>query len=131
MSFKLEGQCTQFKFSYFSALAVLLENRSNIVDTSRSCASIYIVSSYDRVTTMKTQIKKWGNSAVVRIPKPLLQGVDLEIESQVDLSIVNGRLVIEPISDEEFTLDALLAGTTPDNVHDEVDFGEPVGNEVA
>ena len=80
---------------------------------------------------MKTQIKKWGNSAVVRIPKPLLQGVDLEIESPVDLSIVNGRLVIEPISDEEFTLDALLAGITPDNVHDEVDFGEPVGNEVA
>ena len=80
---------------------------------------------------MKTQIKKWGNSAVVRIPKPLLQGVDLEIESLVDLSIVNGRLVIEPISGEEFTLDALLAGITPDNIHDEVDFGEPVGNEVA
>ena len=80
---------------------------------------------------MKTQIKKWGNSAVVRIPKPLLKGVDLEIESLIDLSIVNGRLVIEPISDEEFTLDALLAGITPDNVHDEVDFGEPVGNELA
>jgi len=78
---------------------------------------------------MKTQIKKWGNSAAVRIPKPLLQGVDLEIESPVELSIVNGRLVVEPIKEQGFTLDALLSGITPDNVHDEVDFGEPVGKE--
>lgn len=79
---------------------------------------------------MKTQIKKWGNSAVIRIPKPLLQGLDMEIGSPVEFGIVDGRLVVEPIKEQEFTLDALLSGITPDNIHDEVDFGEPVGKEV-
>jgi len=80
---------------------------------------------------MKTQIKKWGNSAVVRIPKPFLMGADLEIESPVELTVVNGKLIVEPVTEQEYSLDNLLAGITKDNIHDEVDFGEPVGKEVA
>jgi len=38
-------------------------------------------------------------------------------------------VVIEPLVAPEFTLDALLAGVTRDNLHEEEDFGAPVGRE--
>jgi antitoxin MazE len=80
---------------------------------------------------MKTQVKQWGNSAVVRIPKPLLKGVGLEIDSPIEISVVDGHLVIDPVREGEYTLDALLAGITPENLHNEANFGMPVGREVA
>ena len=33
------------------------------------------------------------------------------------------------VADDEADLDELLSRLTPDNVHDEVNFGAPVGNE--
>lgn len=50
---------------------------------------------------MKTRVKRWGNSAVVRIPKPLLQGVGLEVDSPIEIGVVNGRLVIESVKGGE------------------------------
>ncbi len=80
---------------------------------------------------MRAQVKRWGNSAVVRIPKPLLQGAGLSVESPIDINVVDGRIVVEPVKEPEYCLEALLAGITPDNLHDEVDFGESVGKEAA
>ena len=34
------------------------------------------------------------------------------------------------MDDKEITLEYLLERITPDNLHDEVDFGKPEGNEV-
>ena len=39
------------------------------------------------------------------------------------------RIVIEPLSRPDYRLDDLLSGITPENLHDEVDFGAPVGRE--
>lgn len=80
---------------------------------------------------MRTQVKQWGNSAVVRIPKPLLKGAGLEVDSPIEISVVDGHLVIDLVKEGEYTLDALLAGVTPENLHAEVEFGKPVGREVA
>ena len=79
---------------------------------------------------MKTQVKQWGNSAVVRIPKPLLKGVGLEVDSPIEINVVDGQLVIDPVKEHEYSLDALLSGITPENLHAEVDTGKPVGREV-
>jgi len=49
--------------------------------------------------------------------------------SRVDLSEVEGKLVITLIEPEEPTLDTLLAGVTDDNLHHEVSTGDAVGNE--
>lgn len=43
---------------------------------------------------MRTEIIRIGNSQGLRIPKPLLQEVGLS--GAVDMSVVNGRLVITP-----------------------------------
>ena len=62
-------------------------------------------------------VKKWGNSAAVRIPASVLQAVHLGIDEAVDVREENGRIVIEPIrSSKTYTLEELLAGVTPENV---------------
>jgi antitoxin MazE len=78
---------------------------------------------------MRATVKKWGNSAAVRMPAAVMEEAKLEIDQAVEVRVEDGRVVIEPIAAPEFTLDALLAGVTRDNLHEEEDFGEPVGRE--
>jgi antitoxin MazE len=78
---------------------------------------------------MKAVVKKWGNSASVRIPAAVLQAAKLRLDDSVDVREESGRIVIEPVSHREYTLAELLKGITPENLHEEVDFGRPVGKE--
>lgn len=78
---------------------------------------------------MRAVVKKWGNSASVRIPASVMAAAGLRLDQAVEVREDNGRIVIEPITREEYDLADLLAGITPENIHDEVDFGAPVGNE--
>jgi len=79
---------------------------------------------------METRIKKWGNSLALRIPKPLAAEVGLEDDSPVELSLVDGKLVITPVTEPRLSLEDLLARVTEDNLHGEVDSGPAVGGEV-
>lgn len=79
---------------------------------------------------MLLTVKKWGNSASVRIPSSIMQAAHLELDDPVDIREEDGRIVIEPIRTREYMLDQLLAGITPQNLHAQVDFGVPVGNEI-
>jgi antitoxin MazE len=78
---------------------------------------------------MKAVVKKWGNSASVRIPAAVLQAAKLRLDDSVDVREESGRIVIEPVPHREYTLAELLKGITPENLHEEVDFGRPVGKE--
>lgn len=78
---------------------------------------------------MRTTVKKWGNSASVRIPSAILHAVRLEVDDPVEIREENGRIVIEPLQHFEYDLDELVAGITPANRHGEVDLGSPVGRE--
>jgi len=75
-------------------------------------------------------VRKWGNSAAVRIPAKLLAEVGLEIDQPVELRSERGRIVIEPIRKRRYDLDELIAAIRPDNLHDAVDTGPAVGREV-
>jgi antitoxin MazE len=79
---------------------------------------------------VRTQVKKWGNSASVRIPAPLMEAASLRIDQEVEVREEKGRIVIEPVADPTYDLNALLEKITPENLHDEIDFGAPVGKEV-
>jgi antitoxin MazE len=78
---------------------------------------------------MRTTVRKWGNSASVRIPSAILQAVKLEVDDAVDIREEDGRIVIEPLERPEYDLDELVAGITPENRHSEFDLGRPVGRE--
>jgi antitoxin MazE len=78
---------------------------------------------------MKTTVQKWGNSLAVRIPRPFAEEVNLSENSAVDLTVRGGKLVIVPAA-PEITLAVLVANITEANRHDEIETGNPVGNEV-
>ncbi len=80
---------------------------------------------------MKTKIQKWGNSLAVRIPKSFAVQTNIEQDSIVDLSLVNGEIVVKPHREKpKYTLDELLANVSEDNIHSETDWGKPVGKEI-
>ena len=79
---------------------------------------------------MQTKVQMWGNSLALRIPKSFAAEVGLDNEIPVDLALVDGKLVVTLLRPARFTLDSLLAGITDDNLHAEIESGEPVGIEV-
>jgi antitoxin MazE len=78
---------------------------------------------------VETRVKKWGNSLALRIPKPLAAEVGLDDNSLVELSLVDGKLIITPGVEPELQLADLLAQVTEDNLHGEVETGPAVGRE--
>ena len=79
---------------------------------------------------METTIKKWGNSLALRIPKALAEEAGLYYDLSVELSLLDGKLVIAPIEQPELDLEAMLNQITEDNLHTEVNVGPVVGQEV-
>ena len=79
---------------------------------------------------MLTKVQKWGNSLALRIPKAFALDAQLENDSVVEVSLVDGQIVIKPVSTPNWTLEQLLAGVNSDNLHHETDTGDAVGNEV-
>ena len=79
---------------------------------------------------MRATVKKWGNSAAVRIPASVMQATHLDLDEVVDVREEAGRIVIEPVRQKVYELSNLLKGITSKNQHQPVDFGPAVGKEV-
>lgn len=79
---------------------------------------------------MQGIVKKWGNSAAVRIPAAVLEAAHVRLDQPVDVREEVGRIIIEPLHPMRYDLDALVAGITDDNRHEPVEAGKPVGREV-
>jgi antitoxin MazE len=71
---------------------------------------------------MPQTIVKWGNSLGLRIPQSIAEQIKLSEGSQVVLEVVDGNLVIKP-KRTKYSLDALLADITQENLHGETDTG--------
>jgi len=79
---------------------------------------------------MRVIVKKWGNSASVRIPAAIMQAAKLSLDTPVDVREENGRIVIEYDQTPEFLLDDMLRGITDENRHDLIETGGPLGQEI-
>jgi antitoxin MazE len=79
---------------------------------------------------LRTRVQKWGNSLALRIPKAFAEEVGLEQDGEVDLWVDKGRLVVVPPVGPSYTLEELLEGIRPSNLHEETDWGAPIGKEV-
>ncbi|MBN2356669.1 AbrB/MazE/SpoVT family DNA-binding domain-containing protein [candidate division KSB1 bacterium] len=78
---------------------------------------------------METKIQKWGNSLAVRLPKAFAEQTGIENGSDVRIFIKDGNIILVPIKDHETLLNDLLEQINSSNIHDEIDFGMPVGKE--
>jgi len=79
---------------------------------------------------MQTKIQKWGNSLAVRIPKAFVKEAHVAYGTLVNLSVDDGKIVIEPHVEPEYRLDDLLNGVTRENLHTEAETGGAVGREI-
>ena len=77
-----------------------------------------------------THIRKWGNSLAIRFPQSLLAQLNLQVDEEVEISLEEGRLILSPVKRPKYKLDELLSQITPESLHEEIDFGQPVGKEV-
>jgi antitoxin MazE len=77
---------------------------------------------------MQTQIDRWGDSLAVKIPGSYARDLGLKEGTQLEISLVDGGLLLRPRT-KEYTLEELVAQITPENVHGETDWGPAVGRE--
>lgn len=98
-------------------------------DVDFAMVGVYLLCRYGRLS-VQTKIQKWGNSLAVRIPKAFVKEAHVAYGTTVDLSVDDGKLVIDPRVESEYRLEDLLKGVTKGTRHAEVETGKAVGREV-
>jgi antitoxin MazE len=63
------------------------------------------------------------------MPAAVMEEAHLSIDQAIEVRVEAGRIVIEPVAAQEFSLEDMLAQITPENMHGEVSFGPPRGRE--
>jgi len=72
---------------------------------------------------------RWGNSIGLRLPKAFLIQAGLAEGDEVEVGVAGGVITLRPVA-PEYGLAELAEQITPENRHDETDWGRPVGREV-
>jgi antitoxin MazE len=77
---------------------------------------------------MTCKLQKWGNSLGVRIPKSIIEKINLEENDELIIEQQDGKIVIFPAK-KKLSLAEMMDKVTSSNQHSEDDF-KPEGNEV-
>ena len=80
---------------------------------------------------MLSKIQKWGNSQGLRLTKALLQKAQINVGDEVNVSVQNGRIIVEPATKVRgrYDLKELVSKIPQEYQAEELDWGEPVGKE--
>lgn len=81
---------------------------------------------------MLTKIQKWGNSQGLRLSKNLLADAHIGIGDEVNIGVKDGIIIISPAKRKRgrHNLKDLVKRIPKNYKAGEVNWGEPVGNEV-
>lgn len=92
----------------------------------------------DSVYTIQTNIRRWGNSQGIRLSKEILAQMDLQENDTVGINVYDGKMTIEKVNKPKYLnlaerleafykrpIDEIYVESTQ-----EVDVGDPVGNEI-
>jgi len=82
---------------------------------------------------MKTEFVKWGNSLALRVPSTFAKELGASEGKRAEMTIERGALVVKivkPRKRRRYQLEELIVGITPETYRREIDWGDPVGNEV-
>lgn len=58
---------------------------------------------------MQAVLRQVGGSVMLSLPQAFLKQLNLSAKSNVDVSLKNGKLIVEPVSRPKYTIDELLA----------------------
>ena len=77
---------------------------------------------------MEAIVRKWGNSLGIRIPNNIARGLSIKNGSSVYINKEGNEIIIKPIIKNK--LSEMLNQINENNLHEEIDTGSPVGNEI-
>ena len=79
---------------------------------------------------MQTQVKTWGNSQGIRLPKEILQEAAFFVDDVLDVKVTDGMITLsKPFRHKTLEERASEYGGKL-NLDGEFDWGEPVGREI-
>ena len=79
---------------------------------------------------MLVRFARWGNSLAFRIPHAFAKELAFAEGKRADVQLRDGTLVVTPVDVvPRYDIAELVTAITPENLHGEIDTGEPVGNE--
>ena len=78
---------------------------------------------------MTTSIQKWGNSQGIRIPKSILDTINWSENEEIILLIKNEKIILEKAKNRKNIKD-LFKDYNGNYKPTEIDWGEPVGDEI-
>lgn len=92
----------------------------------------------DRKYLIQTNIRRWGNSQGIRLPKEILSQLNLQENDTVGINIYDGKMTVEKVNKPKYLnlterleafykrpIDEIYVESTQ-----EVDVGDPKGNEI-
>ncbi len=62
---------------------------------------------------IQRQLRFWGNNLGVRLPADVVREARLRVDQTVQLTVEKGKIIIEPIADDELTLEERLERFDP------------------
>lgn len=96
-----------------------------------------VMNQKESIFISQTAIKKWGNSQGVRLPKEVMNIIGWKENDNVEISVDNGKIIIEKIKPKYLNLKERLEAFYNKPIDDifiddtqEVDVGTHVGEEV-
>ncbi len=81
---------------------------------------------------MLLKVQRWGNSQGLRLTKALLNEAGIHVGDEVNVSVQNGRIIVEPVSciRRKYDLETLLSQMPEEYQPEELDWGPPTGKEI-
>ncbi len=76
------------------------------------------------------KIQKWGNSQGIRIPKFILEQINLDTNSDVSISVADDSIIIKKAAKKHIPLTERFTDYSGEAQSGEYDWGEPQGEEV-
>lgn len=84
---------------------------------------------------MNTDLSKWGNSAAIRIPKIVLEKLNIDSNNfeniSFDINVVGNKIILDKKQEKtKFQLLAEKSAGEKMNPKENIDWGEKIGKEV-
>ena len=79
---------------------------------------------------MEVQVKEWGNSQGIRIPKSVMKEAGFQMYDILDVRVSHGQIVLAKPFRHKTLRERIEESGKPLQGIGELDWGEPVGSEV-
>jgi antitoxin MazE len=65
------------------------------------------------MSKVELDVERWGNHLGVRLPAVIVRESHLKVHQRVRISVLNGEIIIKPVTDTALTLEQRLALFNP------------------